>query len=183
MISISLIPSEILFQCVLVCVFIYSVPWIKCVCVGVLDWTCFQVHRQLHKTDAGEDPWQQMTDRQPHVDLRCLKQAVRKGKFHRVQTITQQALQQADSVWYGMSRSEVVNREQKQHGWQLCQWRLQQTGCFRCGGWGHLEVMVLLLTWDHPSWENRVIDGPDLSAGSPFLRGCRLPVWAQHDPG
>lgn len=68
--------------------------------MGVLDWTCFQVHKQLHETDAGEDPWQQMTD-QSHVDLRCLRRAVTKGKFHRVQTITQQALQWADSVWYG----------------------------------------------------------------------------------
>lgn len=122
------------------------------------------IHRQLHKTNAGEDPWQQMTV-QPHVDLRCLKWAVRKGKFHRVQTITQHALQQADSEWYGMNTSKVVNREQ--YGWQLCQWRLQQTGHFRCGEWGHGGVMVLVCTWDHPSWENRDINGPDSSVGSP----------------
>lgn len=133
---------NILSMCSHMCVYLYTVC--KCVCMGVQDWTCFQVHKQLRKTSAGEDPWQQMTHRL-HVDLRCLKQAARKGKFHRLQTIIQQqqTLQPLDSVRCGMSRSEGVDREQEQHGWQLCKWRLQQTGHLRCGGWGHREVTVL----------------------------------------
>lgn len=105
MISISLIPSEISFQCVLmyVCVCVY----IQCAVnqKGVLDWMCFQVHRQLHKSSAGEHSWQQMTDR-PHVDLRCLKRAARGGKFYTLKTIIQHcsSLTVYGMVWYEQIR-------------------------------------------------------------------------------
>lgn len=122
--------------CSWVSVYLYSVQWIKCVCMGVLDKMCSQVAAQ-------KQCWRRSmaADDQLHVDIRCLKWGVRKGNFHRVQTINQQqqALQLFDSVWCSIEqiRSSYCNN-MADRVWV----KTSADRSLRCRGWGHREVTV-----------------------------------------